>query len=122
MILWRIAPVADPRDTWWQGRRIWREVIVRAPSAAMARRIARRLDVDPDEPPVGNESPYFRSGFADEKLYWVTRLDAADAAALGDGGVGEIVRAIPGAGPPLPEIPTETVEEIPAEPVDKAAE
>lgn len=99
MVLWRIAPAANPRDSWWQGRRIFEEVIVRAPSAAMARRIASRLEANPDEPPVGNESPYFRSGFEDEKLYWVARLGSAEAAHLGAGGPDGIVHVARHAGP-----------------------
>lgn len=80
--LWRIRPVAVPGDARWQGRRIWPEVIVRAPSAAMARVVASRLDENPGALPVGNETLCFRSGFEDSKLYWVTPVDAAEAAAL----------------------------------------
>ncbi|WP_119458355.1 hypothetical protein [Rhodospirillaceae bacterium SYSU D60014] len=129
MILWRIAPVADPRDSRWQDRRIWREVIVRAPSAAMARLIAGRLETNPDRPPVGNESPAFRSGFTDEKLYWVARLSTAEAAAVGEGGAYGIVRAVPADAlletpPPslLPERVEEPAREPVGEPVEKAAE
>lgn len=80
MPLWRIYPVADPRDSRWQGRRIWAEVVVRAESAAMARLIASKLDEPPVRRRLGNEIHCFRSGFEDEKLYWVRRLGAADAA------------------------------------------
>lgn len=83
MPLWRIEPVARPDDPRWQGRRIWREVIVRARNAAFARVIAAELERDPRYPPTGNESLSFTSGFDDEKLYWVSQLDDAEAAAYG---------------------------------------
>lgn len=80
MPLWRIYPVTHPDESRWQGRRIWAEVIVHAESAAFARRIASKLDKPPVPHRLGNESSCFRSGFEDEKLYWVHRVDSADAA------------------------------------------
>lgn len=95
MPLWRIVPAADPRDPRWQGRPIWREVIVRAPSAALARLLAARLD-SAETVPAGNESLGPRSGFSDEKLYWLRRLDDAASAGLGsDNGRDGILRAVP---------------------------
>ena len=73
MALWRLTPVAEAHDGRWQDRRIWREVIVQAGSAAQARLLAAELEADPREPLSGNESPSFRSGFLDEKLYRVDR-------------------------------------------------
>lgn len=73
MALWRLTPVAEAHDGRWQGRPIWRKVIVRAASAAEARLTAAALEVDPAEPLSGNESPSFRSGFLDEKLYRADR-------------------------------------------------
>ena len=80
MPLWQIRPVASQNDPRWQGRRIWKEVIVQAKSAAFARLIASELDKPAVPYRSGNESLCFRSGFEDERLYWVRRLDAADAA------------------------------------------
>ena len=77
MPVWQIQPVAHPNDPRWQGRSVWEEVIVRAPSAAFARVIAARLEVDPNARGVGNESLGPEGGFADEKFYWVRRLDSA---------------------------------------------
>lgn len=79
MPLWRIHPVVHPSDSRWQGRPIWAEVIVRAETAAMARVIAAKLDEPAVPHRLGNETLCFRSGLEDEKLYWVRRLDAADA-------------------------------------------
>ena len=73
MALWRLSPVAELEDSWWQNRRIWREVVVRAGSPAAARLVAAELERDPAEPPSGNESLSFNSGFLDEKLYRVDR-------------------------------------------------
>lgn len=79
MPIWRIHPVAHPRDSRWQGRRIWEEVIVRADCAALARMIAAKLDEPAVPYRLGNETQCFRSGLQDEKLYWARRLDDADA-------------------------------------------
>lgn len=73
--LWRIRPVADPTDPRWLDHPIWSEVIVRAASAAEARRAAAAAD---DAEPAAEG----RSGFDDEKLYWVRRVDEAEAAAF----------------------------------------
>lgn len=96
MPLWRIVPVTPAEDMRWQGRRIWREVIVRADTAALARVLAGE-HVRPENPlGVGNETLDFRSGFDDEKLYWVFQIDEDEAAALGgaDGPPG-VLRAEP---------------------------
>jgi hypothetical protein len=73
MARWRLTPIAEAHDGRWQNRRIWREVVVQASSAAQARLVAAELEMDPSEPLSGNESPSFRSGFLDEKLYRVDR-------------------------------------------------
>lgn len=78
--LWRLHAVAHPGDPHWQGRRIWTEVVVRARSAAFARLIASKLEEPPVPGVLGNETHCFRSGFEDEKLYWVRRLSPAEAA------------------------------------------
>lgn len=79
MPLWRIRPVAHPGDSHWQGRRIWADVVVRAPSAAFARLAASKLDEPPMQCQLGNETHCLRSGFEDEKLYWVRQVGSAEA-------------------------------------------
>jgi putative transposase len=54
--LWRLVPAANPRDPRWQGRTIRAETIVRAPSAAMARVVASRLDRQHRFPGFGYKS------------------------------------------------------------------
>jgi hypothetical protein len=79
MYLWRIYPIAIPSDGRWQGRKIWSEVVVRAPTAAIARLKACQLE--------GKGSRLTRiasCGFEDEKLYWVQRLNEEDTAKLED--------------------------------------
>lgn len=71
MPFWLIRPVAEPDDPRWLDHAVWAEVIVRAESAAQARMSA----ADEIEAPTEG-----RSGFDDEKLYWVRRLDDAEAA------------------------------------------
>lgn len=80
MPLWRIRPVVHPSDSRWQERRVWAEVIVRAPSAAFARLAASKLDEPPKRRRLGNETHCFRSGFEDEKLYWVRQVSSEEAA------------------------------------------
>jgi len=70
-----IEPAAPPNDSVWQGRKIWKHVVVRAENPAQARILAQTLDRQDDEPPVGNESLSFGSGYEDEKLYWVRRIE-----------------------------------------------
>lgn len=74
MSLWRLTPIASPDDARWQDREVWSEVIVEAPTAALARRYAADWELASGTPPIGNESPSPRSGFEDEKLYWVRRV------------------------------------------------
>ena len=90
MPLWKIAPAATLDDPRWLDRRPWGEVLVRAESAAMARLIASGLDRPPTAGTgVGNETDGFVSAFDDEKLYWVTEVDASAS------GPAEIVSATP---------------------------
>jgi hypothetical protein len=83
MALWRIHAVAHAQDSRWQGHKVWKEVIVRAETAAMARLVARELDQgSPDD---GSRSINLEtwSAFRDEKLYWVQRLNAQEAKRFG---------------------------------------
>lgn len=80
MPLWKIAPAADPDDPRWLDRTPWPEVLVRAETAAQARLVASGLDRPHERARaigVGNESVGFASAFDDEKLYWVTEVDAS---------------------------------------------
>lgn len=95
MTLWRLVPVARTDSSYWQDHPIWEEVIVRAPTSAQARVLAEEMErrESPDQVPMGNESLSFQSGFQDEKLYWVTRVDPADEPELISEGPQEVVRA-----------------------------
>jgi hypothetical protein len=85
MALWRIFPSAEPEDPRWQDRGApEKEVLVRAPSAAMARLLAGRAHATSSAgTQIGNESSASRGLFQDEKLYWVARMDADEAAMQG---------------------------------------
>jgi hypothetical protein len=72
---WSITPAADPDDPRWLDHERWHEVVVRAETAAMARRVAAR-HLAPHPPEVGNESEAGRTGFEDEKLYHVHPVEA----------------------------------------------
>src|SRR3546814_15857237 len=74
MPLWKIAPAASPDDARWQDSVPWREVIVRADTAAMARLLAAELARTADgERGDGNETLGLRSAFEDQKLSVVSR-------------------------------------------------
>lgn len=90
MPLWKLTPAAVADDPRWQDHEIWSQVIVRAPTASMARVLASELERNPELPQVGNESLDFRSAFEDEKLYWVEQLSDSVAAKFGgeDGPMG----------------------------------
>jgi hypothetical protein len=76
MPLWSIEPTAVAEDSRWLDYPIWADVLVRAPTAAQARLVAAAMEAGAIEGPatVGNESPTFRSGFDDEKLYRVRQV------------------------------------------------
>jgi hypothetical protein len=93
MALWRLYPVAAPTDPRWLDHWIWQEVIVEAGSAAEARLAAGALARERKPERLGNESPADRTGFDDEKLYWVQQLDPAEA--LASPVSGSIRRAVP---------------------------
>jgi hypothetical protein len=96
MPLWRIQPVADPEDGRWLDHTIWREVVVRAPTAAVARHAAARMELATDRPPTGNEMPSARSAFEDEKLYRVSPLEPTAArGSIENAGAPKILRAEP---------------------------
>jgi hypothetical protein len=92
--LWRIHAVANPRDARWQGHRVWKEVIVRAETAAMARLVARSLDQQSADQVPRSANSEFWSAFRDEKLYWVQRVSSREAERFGDEtGPDEVVAA-----------------------------
>lgn len=87
MQLWRIYPIAIPSDGRWQGRKVWREVVVRAPTAAIARLKACQAERQSD-----SDSRIANCGFEDEKLYWVQRMNEEEAAKFEDLGTEERIR------------------------------
>jgi len=93
MALWKIEPVANPDDPWWQDHKRWQRVIVRADSPAVARLIAAELERGPDQSTDGNASDSFRSAFEDEKLYWVKPLPAEEAKAYDATGAPAVLEA-----------------------------
>ena len=79
MPLWEFTPTAGPEDARWLDHRIWERVIVAAPSAGQAIRLAATLEEKTAPEGVGNESVPFASGFEDEKLYRLRRLPDEEA-------------------------------------------
>lgn len=96
MPLWKFTPVAHRDDSRWQGREPWHELVVRADTAALARVVASDFDKREGSTRgirhVGNESVGFRSAFEDEKLYWVTQIEAEPTGPSASGPP-EVVRA-----------------------------
>ncbi|MGH6946415.1 MAG: hypothetical protein ACREDZ_03730 [Kiloniellales bacterium] len=96
MPIWKIEPSAEPDDSRWLDHAIWREVIVRAPTASLARLEAGKLERDPNAAPAGNELPSFHSAFADETLYRVHRIEPLAASdSIENSGESAILRAEP---------------------------
>lgn len=95
MAIWKITPVAAKGDPRWLDHQIWDHVEVRASTAAEARRIAGEMErrARTEAASVGNESESFESGFLDEKLYAVRRIDLADARTSKSDGPMEVVWA-----------------------------
>ena len=83
MPLWRFIPVADKSDSRWQDRCIWHDVVVRAPTAALARVLADQAEERLARGAVGNETSTSRGGFADANLYWVQRVPSEEAETYG---------------------------------------
>ncbi|GAB4391414.1 MAG: hypothetical protein Tsb0032_03080 [Kiloniellaceae bacterium] len=95
MNLWMIAPAAPLNDSRWLNFPQWTEVVVRAQTAAEARMLAGRMEqrLDADLTPTGNESHPFRSGFEDEKLYHVRRLEPRELPDTAAKGPPEVLHA-----------------------------
>lgn len=75
LAVWRITPVAHPSDGAWQGRMIWKELLIVAPTAGAAmleadRHSARARGASPAR---SQDRQQARSGFGDQKLYRVDR-------------------------------------------------
>lgn len=94
MPLWSIEPSAVAEDSRWLDFPIWADVVVRAPTAAEARRVAAAMEAREigDPTTVGNETLRFRSGFSDEKLYRVSQVHLTG---LSEDGPAEVLRARP---------------------------
>jgi hypothetical protein len=73
---------------------VWKEVIVRAETAAMARLVARSLDQRSTDQGPRSVNSEFWSAFRDEKLYWIQRVSSRQAERFGDEtGPDEVVAA-----------------------------
>lgn len=92
--LWRLLPAAKPDDPTWEGRPIFSEVVVRAPTSAQARIEAAKLARDPHDVLACLEKADPNGGFTNEKLYRVVPLSPEEAEAFGEGEPG-IVRSVP---------------------------
>lgn len=75
MPLWKLEPAADLNDARWLDHRRWAEVVVRAATPGEARHAAASFEALDAPHGVGNETPTFEAGLADEKLYRLTRVE-----------------------------------------------
>lgn len=92
--LWRLLPAARPDDPTWEGRPIFSEVIVRAPTSAQARTEAAKMARDKNDVFASLEKPDPDGGFTNEKLYRVVPVPPDEAKDFGEGDPG-IVRSVP---------------------------
>ncbi len=85
LAVWRITPVAHPGDGAWQGRKIWKELQIVAPTAGAAMfEAGRHFDkVRGVSDAQSLDGQQVRSGFADEKLYRVDRTNTPTGASSG---------------------------------------
>jgi len=86
MPLFRFTPATHRHDPRWQGRALFDEVVVRAPSSGEARRLAATLEAPGDERAmahaVGNGSEPRTGALDDEKLYRMEPISEDEAAFL----------------------------------------
>ena len=98
MRLWRITPSAPPNDLRWLGGPVWREIVVRAGTAAEARVVAARMEADqqgfrPGENTAGAAAMGYQSALYDEALYHVAELPEGGSGPLPGRDQPEIVSA-----------------------------
>jgi hypothetical protein len=86
MPYWRFEPIARPGDPRWQGRRIYRDVVVAADSPGLAILHASAAHRPTPMPKIGNETLCYRSGFEDHRLYRLRRISEAEAQKRNAGG------------------------------------
>jgi hypothetical protein len=81
-LLWRFTPVASPNDPTWQGRKVWSYLeIVAATSGEAILLAARYEETQAGRSTVDSQDhQQLRSGFEDERLYRVDRLEASPPA------------------------------------------
>jgi hypothetical protein len=77
LFIWRFTPVARPDDPAWQGRAIWSDLRVVAPTAGAAILVAGRhyQEAHGIDTEASQDRQQVRSGFEDVKLYRLDRLE-----------------------------------------------
>lgn len=75
---WRFSPVAGPKDPRWDGRHVWHEVVVAAPTPEDAIRLADDFYRGMFSNSPANENRP-GSGFDDASLYELDQRDEIDA-------------------------------------------
>lgn len=98
MRLWKITPSAPPDDPRWLGGPEWREIVVRAKTAAEARVVAARMeaaqqDFSPGRNTAGAGAMDYQSPLHDEALYHVTELPSDAGADVPADGAPEVLAA-----------------------------
>jgi len=87
MRLWRITPSAPSNDMRWLGGPVWREIVVRAETAAQARVVAAQMeaaqqDFRPGENTAGAAAMGYQSALYDEALYHVAEMPESGSGPL----------------------------------------
>jgi|GEM_PF-5722988 len=75
--IWVVEPTATLDDSRWQGRRVWRHIVVRAENAGLAILTAEKfaLEHSGHDGHPGNETPSPVAGPADAKLYKIGEIN-----------------------------------------------
>ena len=100
MQLWKITPSAPPDDPRWLEGLQWRELNVRAETAAEARVIAARMEAaqqgfSPGRSTAGGVAMDYQSPLYDEALYHVTEMPSGSSQDFPAEGPPEILVAQP---------------------------
>lgn len=83
MPLWKLVPTTHPADPRWLNRPIYKEVLIRAPTAGVALRLAARFELGLDDTSVphhavGNGTERLGSSLEDGKLYRLLSMEPGD--------------------------------------------
>ena len=90
--VWQFTPVARADDPTWQGRTMWEDFRIVAPTSGVALLLAARYDEQSKNLSVADsqDGQQLRSGLEDPRLYRIDQIGEADAS---ESPTGTVIRA-----------------------------